>query len=106
MGENFDPELDLRCKYVGRTSSPESTTTASTKTIRGRGIFCQQFQNILGADITFPAVGEYRVVLMGRPRAEARFVPFELSYTLWSPQAVPLPAKLRVPPPPPPRAMH
>lgn len=41
----------------------------------------EQFQNILGAEITFPAVGEYRIVLTGRPRAEATFTPFELSYT-------------------------
>lgn len=41
----------------------------------------EQFQNIPGADITFPAVGEYRIVLTGRPRAEATFTPFELSYT-------------------------
>lgn len=41
----------------------------------------EQFQNIPGADITFPAVGEYRIVLTGRPRAEATFAPFELSYT-------------------------
>ncbi len=41
----------------------------------------EQFQNIPGADITFPALGEYRILLMGRPRAEATFTPFELSYT-------------------------
>ncbi len=41
----------------------------------------EQFQNIPGADITFPAVGEYRIVLTGRPGAEATFAPFELSYT-------------------------
>jgi hypothetical protein len=41
----------------------------------------EQFQNIPGAEITFPAVGEYRIVLTGRPRAEATFTPFELSYT-------------------------
>lgn len=41
----------------------------------------ERFQNISGADITFPAVGEYRIVLTGRPRAEATFTPFELSYT-------------------------
>ena len=41
----------------------------------------EQFQNIPGADLTFPTVGEYRIVLTGRPRAEATFAPFELSYT-------------------------
>lgn len=41
----------------------------------------EQFQNIPGATITFPAVGEYRIVLTGRPRTGAMFTPFELSYT-------------------------
>ncbi|MEA5448748.1 hypothetical protein VB780_09235 [Leptolyngbya sp. CCNP1308] len=41
----------------------------------------ERFQNIPGADITFPDLGEYRIVLTGSPRAEATFAPFELSYT-------------------------
>ena len=41
----------------------------------------ERFQNIPGAEITFPNLGEYRMVLTGRPRAEATFAPFELSYT-------------------------
>ncbi|KPQ34941.1 MAG: hypothetical protein HLUCCA11_12285 [Phormidesmis priestleyi Ana] len=41
----------------------------------------ERFQNIPGANITFPAVGEYRIALTGRPKGEATFTPFELSYT-------------------------
>lgn len=41
----------------------------------------ERFQNIPGAEITFSDLGEYRLVLTGRPRAEATFAPFELSYT-------------------------
>lgn len=41
----------------------------------------ERFQNIPGAEITFPALGKYRLVLTGRPRAGATFAPFELSYT-------------------------
>jgi hypothetical protein len=41
----------------------------------------ENFQSIPGAEITFPDVGEYRLVLTGRPRAGADFTPFELSYT-------------------------
>ncbi len=40
----------------------------------------ERFQNIPGAEITFPALGEYRLVLTGRPQANATFAPFELSY--------------------------
>lgn len=41
----------------------------------------ERFQNIPGAEITFPELGEYRLVLTGRPQANATFAPFELSYT-------------------------
>ncbi|MBE9110340.1 hypothetical protein IQ273_13045 [Nodosilinea sp. LEGE 07298] len=41
----------------------------------------ERFQNIPGAEITFPEVGEYRIVLTGSPTADATFTPFELSYT-------------------------
>jgi hypothetical protein len=41
----------------------------------------ERFQSIPGAEITFPEVGEYRIVLTGSPTADATFTPFELSYT-------------------------
>lgn len=41
----------------------------------------ESFENIPGAEITFPEVGEYRIVLTGSPKADATFTPFELSYT-------------------------
>ncbi|MGB3138113.1 MAG: hypothetical protein WBG38_11710 [Nodosilinea sp.] len=41
----------------------------------------ESFENIPGAEITFPEVGEYRIVLTGSPRTDAAFAPFELSYT-------------------------
>jgi hypothetical protein len=41
----------------------------------------ETFQSVPGAAVVFPAVGEYRLVLSGRPRASATFTPFELSYT-------------------------
>ncbi|WOD37585.1 hypothetical protein [Nodosilinea sp. E11] len=41
----------------------------------------ESFENIPGAEITFPEVGEYRIVLTGNPTADATFAPFELSYT-------------------------
>ncbi|MBE9138463.1 hypothetical protein IQ254_14905 [Nodosilinea sp. LEGE 07088] len=41
----------------------------------------ESFEDIPGAEITFPEVGEYSIVLTGSPRADATFSPFELSYT-------------------------
>ena len=39
------------------------------------------FQGIPGAEVTFPEIGEYRLVLMGSPQGEGSFAPFQLSYT-------------------------
>ena len=44
-------------------------------------ITAESFQGIPGAKVTFPEVGEYRLVLTGRPEGEGTFTPFELSYT-------------------------
>ncbi|PSN11490.1 hypothetical protein C7293_24080 [filamentous cyanobacterium CCT1] len=41
----------------------------------------ESFENIPGAEITFPEVGEYRIVISGSPTADVTFTPFELSYT-------------------------
>ncbi|MGB3309669.1 MAG: hypothetical protein WBG32_03955 [Nodosilinea sp.] len=41
----------------------------------------ESFANVPGAEITFPEVGEYQIVLTGSPTADATFAPFELSYT-------------------------
>jgi hypothetical protein len=44
-------------------------------------VSAESFQGIPGAEVTFPEIGEYRLVLTGRPQGEATFTPFELSYT-------------------------
>ncbi len=44
-------------------------------------ISAESFQGIPGAEVTFPDLGEYRLVLTGNPQGEATFAPFELSYT-------------------------
>ncbi len=68
----------------------------------------ENFQSIPGAEVTFPTVGEYRLVLTGSPRANAVFTPFELSYTTvvaaGSPTATPTPAPATAPEPPAPQA--
>ena len=46
-----------------------------------KALSTENFENIPGAEITFPEVGEYRIVLTGSPKADATFTPFELSYT-------------------------
>ena len=39
------------------------------------------FRGIPGADLSFPRVGEYRLVLTGKPKLPGQFAPFQLSYT-------------------------
>jgi hypothetical protein len=39
------------------------------------------FRGIPGTDLTFPKVGEYRLVLTGKPKVPGQFTPFQLSYT-------------------------
>lgn len=46
-----------------------------------KALSTENFENIPGAEITFPEVGEYHIVLTGSPKANATFTPFELSYT-------------------------
>lgn len=41
----------------------------------------EAFQGIPGADLSFPRVGEYRLVLTGKPKIPGEFAPFQLSYT-------------------------
>ncbi|MBE9179211.1 hypothetical protein IQ268_11625 [Oculatella sp. LEGE 06141] len=43
-------------------------------------ISTEGYQNIPSAEITFPEVGAYEVVLRGQPRAEGDFQPFELQF--------------------------
>jgi hypothetical protein len=44
-------------------------------------VSAESFQGIPGAEVTFPEIGEYRLVLTGSPEGEATFSPFELTYT-------------------------
>ncbi len=39
------------------------------------------FRGIPGADLAFPRVGEYRLVLTGKPKVPGQFAHFQLSYT-------------------------
>lgn len=45
-----------------------------------RPVSAEGYQNIPGADITFPQVGRYELVLQGEPRQAEAFPPFELRY--------------------------
>lgn len=45
-----------------------------------RPISAEGYQNVPGADITFPQVGAYNMVLQGQPKTPNDFSPFELTF--------------------------
>jgi hypothetical protein len=47
-----------------------------------KAIATEKYQGVPGAEIIFPKSGEYELELSGKPKAGAKFQPFELSYTV------------------------
>lgn len=45
-----------------------------------KAVSVSRYQNIPGADITFPGAGSYELELKGTPKAGANFPPFELEF--------------------------
>jgi hypothetical protein len=73
------PLAQCDCQLAIYAANQPDSSPIITPTLEA--ISPENFQSIPGAEITFPNVGEYRLVLTGRPRAGADFTPFELSYT-------------------------
>lgn len=42
----------------------------------------EKYQEIPGAEITFPSAGAYELEIVGTPKDDSSFSPFELSYTV------------------------
>lgn len=63
---------------VYNLNQPEAGTIL-TPTLQA--LSTEAFQDIPAADLTFPRVGEYRLVLTGKPKVSGDFAPFQLSYT-------------------------
>jgi hypothetical protein len=47
-----------------------------------KSLSIEQYQGIPSAEIIFPKSGEYELEISGKPKAGAKFQPFELSYTV------------------------
>ncbi len=76
------PLGDCDCElavYPGIDPSPNATpiATPALKAISAEGL-----QNIPAAEILFPKVGAYELVLRGRPQGTATFEPFELQFSV------------------------
>ncbi|MCC3428717.1 MULTISPECIES: hypothetical protein [unclassified Microcoleus] len=47
-----------------------------------KAVSVERYQGIPGAEIVFPKAGIYELKLSGKPKAAAKFKPFQLSYTV------------------------
>lgn len=63
-------------------SQPMRSNSAPLLAPNLRAVSAEGFQNIPGADITFPRAGRYELVLTGEPRSGADFNPFELRFSV------------------------
>jgi hypothetical protein len=61
-------------------AKPRSPTDRPLLTPSLQAIEAEGKSNLPSAEVTFPAVGAYQLVLQGAPQAEANFTPFELTF--------------------------
>lgn len=59
-----------------------NTKSASLQKPALKAVTAEGYQGIPGADITFPQVGTYELVLKGKPISTGNFQPFELKFTI------------------------
>jgi hypothetical protein len=77
-GGRVIPLSECNCKLKVR-SEPHQEGSPPLEPVL-KGIVAEQYQGIPSAEVTFPKVGEYELVLSGSPKASAKFTPFNLSY--------------------------
>lgn len=61
-------------------AQPHKEGTAPLQQPQLKPVSVTRYQNIPGADITFPAAGAYELELKGTPKAGVNFPPFELEF--------------------------
>jgi len=61
-------------------AQPHKEGTAPLQQPQLKAVSVTRYQNIPGADITFPAAGAYELELTGTPKAGANFPPFKLEF--------------------------
>lgn len=78
-GGTVVPLSDCRC-HLAIYTDPHSEGAAPVAEPTLRPVSAEGYQQLPGADVVFPAVGTYTLVLTGEPVAPAEFEPFELSF--------------------------
>lgn len=80
-GGKIIPLTECDCQLaVYSQSSPGGDEPILEPTLKS--ISPEQYQDIPGAEITFPEAGSYELRLTGKPNSGNSFQPFELSYTV------------------------
>lgn len=74
------PLADCDCQLAVFSQPSASTDPLLTPPLQP--ITAEGYQAIPGAELTFPQVGAYELVLSGAPRGAANFAPFELRYDI------------------------
>ncbi len=78
-GGKVIPLAQCNCKLKIHLNPHKEGDTPTLEPVL-KPISTAQYQNVPGADITFPKSGEYELELSGTPKTGAKFQPFELSY--------------------------
>ena len=76
-GGQIIPLADCNCQIQLYEQSDQQTPVASPTP---QPVDSEGYQGIPGAEITFPDVGAYTLVISGGPKNEASFTPFELAF--------------------------
>ena len=70
------PLADCNCQLAVLAQSQADPIMTPTL----RSVSAEGYENIPGAEITFPTVGTYELVLTGTPARDKNFAPFELNF--------------------------
>lgn len=98
-GGKIIPLEECNCQ-IALYAKPHQEGTAPLQQPQLKAVSVSRYQNIPGADITFPAAGAYELELTGAPKAGANFPAFKLEFdvnvapgaTAPSASAAPVPA--------------
>ncbi|NET48233.1 MAG: hypothetical protein F6K09_05815 [Merismopedia sp. SIO2A8] len=63
-------------------TQPYGAEDEAIETPELRAISAERYNNIPGADVTFPRAGAYDLVLTGSPATSGTFSPFELTFSV------------------------
>ncbi|MEM6449252.1 MAG: hypothetical protein AAF703_02955 [Cyanobacteria bacterium P01_D01_bin.105] len=73
-------DCDCQIQLYDQSSYDQSGSDSPIASLMPHPVDSEGYQGIPGAEVTFPEVGAYTLVISGRPKHEASFKPFELAF--------------------------